>query len=47
MQFAVSGSFAHTALWGHLALGLAWATAFALGGLIIFRIRTRSRTHPR
>jgi len=46
MQFAVGGSFAHTALWGHLALGLAWASAFALGGLITFRLRTRSRTHP-
>jgi ABC-2 type transport system permease protein len=46
MQFAVGGAFAHTALWGHLALGLAWAAAFALGGLIIFRTRTHSRTHP-
>jgi hypothetical protein len=24
MQFAVGGAFGHTALWGHLALGLAW-----------------------
>lgn len=47
MQFAVGGSFAGTALWGHLALGLAWAAAFSIGGLIIFRIRTHSRTHPR
>ena len=28
MQFAVGGSFGHTALWSHLALGLAWAAAF-------------------
>ena len=46
MQFAVGGSFGHQALWGHLALGLAWAAAFAAGGLIIFQIRTRSRRHP-
>jgi ABC-2 type transport system permease protein len=46
MQFAVGGSFGHQALWGHLALGLAWAAGFAIGGLIIFRARTRTRTHP-
>lgn len=46
MQFAVGGSFGHQALWGHLTLGLAWAAAFAAGGLIIFKIRTRSRRHP-
>jgi len=46
MQFAVGGSFGHQALWGHLALGLAWAAAFAAGGLIIFQLRTRSRRHP-
>lgn len=46
MQFAVGGSFGHRALWGHLALGLAWAAAFAAGGLIIFQLRTRSRRHP-
>ncbi|MFG2523498.1 hypothetical protein [Streptomyces sp. NPDC048527] len=46
MQFAVGGSFGHTILWGHLALGLVWATAFAGVGLIIFRLRTRSRQHP-
>ena len=45
MQFAVGGAFAHQALWGHLALGLAWATAFAAGGLVIFQIRTRNRRH--
>jgi hypothetical protein len=43
MQFAVGGSFAHTALWGHLALGLLWAAGFALGGLVVFCIKTRSR----
>jgi ABC-2 type transport system permease protein len=45
MQFAVGGSFGHQALWGHLLLGLAWAAAFAAGGLIIFQVRTRSRRH--
>ena len=45
MQFAVGGAFAHQALWGHLALGLAWAAAFAAGGLVIFQIRTRTRRH--
>ncbi|MFR0357159.1 hypothetical protein [Streptomyces sediminimaris] len=45
MQFAVGGSFARTALWDHLALGLAWAAAFGALGLVIFRIRTRNRTH--
>ncbi len=44
MQFAAGGAFGHTWLTGHLVLGLAWAAAFALTGLIIFRIRTRS--HP-
>ena len=43
MQFAVGGAFGHQALWGHLALGLAWAAAFAASGLIIVRIRTRTR----
>jgi len=42
-QFAAAGSLGHTALWGHLALGLAWPAAFAAAGLFIFRIRTRSR----
>lgn len=45
MQFAVGGSFGHTALWGHLALGLAWAAAFTLLGLIIFHLRTHIRNH--
>jgi ABC-2 type transport system permease protein len=46
MQFAAGGAFSHQALWGHLALGLAWAAAFAAGGLVIFQLRTRSRRHP-
>jgi len=46
MQFAVGGAFGHTALWGHLALGLAWAGGFAGCGLAGFRIRTRTRRHP-
>lgn len=45
MQFAVGGAFSNQALWGHLTLGLAWAAAFAASGLIIFQIRTRTRTH--
>jgi ABC-2 type transport system permease protein len=40
-QFAVAGSLGHTALWGYLALGLAWPAAFAAAGLAIFRARTR------
>ncbi len=40
---AVAASLGHTALWGHLALGLAWPAAFAAGGLIIFWMRTRTR----
>ena len=43
-QFAVAGAFARTALWGYLALGLAWPAAFAVTGLVIFRARTRTRT---
>jgi hypothetical protein len=46
MQFAAGGAFGHAFLWGHLALGLAWAAAFTLAGLVIFRLRTRSRRHP-
>jgi ABC-2 type transport system permease protein len=42
-QFAVAASLGRTALWGHLALGLAWPAAFAAAGLLIFRIRTRTR----
>ncbi|MGW2818586.1 hypothetical protein [Streptomyces sp. NPDC001415] len=44
MQFAVGGAFAHTALWGHLALGLLWAAGFATMGLAVFRHRTRRLT---
>ena len=44
-QFAVAGAFGHTALWDYLALGLAWPAAFAAAGLLIFRARTRTRTH--
>ena len=46
-QFAVGGSFGHTALWGHLGLGRAWPAAFAAAGLVIFWIRTRTRVHAR
>ncbi|HEX5296696.1 MAG TPA: hypothetical protein VFW50_06895 [Streptosporangiaceae bacterium] len=46
-QFAVGGSLGHTALWGHLALGLTWPAAFAAVGLVIFWFRTRTRVHPR
>lgn len=42
-QFAVGGALGHTALWGHLGLGLIWAVAFAACGLAIFRFRTRTR----
>jgi hypothetical protein len=42
-QFAVGGSLGHTALWGHLILGLAWPAAFAAAGLVIFWVRTRAR----
>ncbi len=45
MQFAVGGSLGHTALWSHLALGLAWALAFTLAGLAVFGLRTRTRRH--
>ena len=44
-QFAVVGAFGHTALWDYLTLGLAWPAAFAAAGLLIFRARTRTRTH--
>ena len=44
-QFAAAGSFAHTALWADLALGLAWATALAAAALVVFRMRTRVRRH--
>lgn len=44
MQFAVGGSFGHTSLWADLGLGLSWAAGFALAGLVIFSVRTRTRT---
>ncbi|MET8809216.1 hypothetical protein [Streptomyces sp. NPDC004546] len=47
MQFAVGNSFGHTALWGHLALGLAWVAAFGTVGPAVFRFRTRNRTPTR
>ncbi|MFV0133650.1 hypothetical protein ACLGIH_10495 [Streptomyces sp. HMX87] len=43
MQFAVGGAFADSALWGHLALGSAWAAGFSAVGLVIFRARARDR----
>ncbi|MFJ4790880.1 hypothetical protein [Streptomyces sp. NPDC088794] len=46
MQFAAGGAFGHTALWGRLALGPAWAAGLGLLGLLIFRVRTRVRTRP-
>ena len=46
MQFAAGGAYGHTALWGHLLLGLAWTAAFTAAGLVVFRVRTRSRRHP-
>ena len=45
MQFAVGGSLGHTALWSHLALSLAWTLAFALTGLAVLHLRTRTRRH--
>jgi ABC-2 type transport system permease protein len=47
MQFAVGGAFAHTALWAHLALGLAWAGAFAAAGVAVFGLRTRTLNRRR
>ncbi len=44
MQFAVGGAFAHTTLWHHLLLGLAWAAAFAGLGLAVFWLKTRGST---
>lgn len=45
MQFAVGGSLGHADLGGYLALGLIWAAAFTVAGLVIFMIRARVRTH--
>ena len=46
MRFAVGESFGHTALWGHLALGLVRPAGFAAGP-VIFRVRTRVRVHAK
>lgn len=46
-QFAIGVSLGHTLPWQDLATGLAWPTAFATAGLIIFRIRTRNRVRSR
>jgi hypothetical protein len=46
MQFATGGAFGDTWLWGDLALGWAWAIAFAGLALLGFRLRTRVRRHP-
>ncbi|MFK4547933.1 hypothetical protein RKD29_007529 [Streptomyces tendae] len=40
------GALGDTFFCGYLALGLAWAAAFAVVGLLIFRLRTRTRRHP-
>ena len=46
MRFAAGGAFARQALRGHLALGLAWAAAFAAGGPAIFQLGTRRHGRP-
>jgi hypothetical protein len=46
-QFAIGASLGRTLLWQDLAAGLAWPAAFAAAGLIIFRLRTRSRVRTR
>ncbi len=43
MQFAAGRSFGGTWLWGSLAIGLAWAAAFAVLGLVVFQRRTQVR----
>jgi ABC-2 type transport system permease protein len=43
MQFASGGAFADRWLFAELALGLAWAAAFALLALAVFSYRTRAR----
>ncbi len=47
MQFAVGRSLGYADLWGHLALGLAWAAGFVAAGLVIFILRTRTRIRHR
>jgi hypothetical protein len=48
MQFAAGGAFNGSPEWPFLALGLAWAGAFAAMGLLIFARRTRvlGRSRP-
>ncbi len=46
MQFASGGAFADRWLFADLALGLAWAVAFALLALAVFTVRTGVRHHP-
>lgn len=41
MQFAAGGAFAHAPDVAYLGLGLLWAAAFAVAGLVIFTVRTR------
>ena len=45
MQFAAGGAFAHTWLWSDVGLGLAWAAAFIVLALLVFRLRTRVHRH--
>ena len=42
-QFAIGASLGHVILWQDLVIGLAWPAAFTAVGLVIFRLRTRSR----
>jgi hypothetical protein len=46
MQFASGGAFGDVWLGGDVLLGIAWAAAFALIALAVFRVRTRVRSHP-
>ncbi|MEV2255541.1 hypothetical protein AB0I94_34095 [Streptomyces sp. NPDC050147] len=47
MQFSVGGSLGDTVMWRYLGFGLMWAAAFAVIGLIVFHLRTRSRRPTR
>ncbi|MFH9071979.1 hypothetical protein [Streptomyces alboflavus] len=47
MQFSVGSSLGDTVMWRYLGMGLAWAAAFALIGLVVFHFRTRSRRPTR
>jgi len=46
-QFAIGASLGRAVLWQDLVVGLAWPAVFAAVGLVVFRIRTRSRVRPR